>query len=112
MPGNLISLFLSFFLSFFSFLLFKATPTAYGSAQPRGPIGATATATKDMSRICNLHHSSQECWIPNPKSKARDQTGILMDTSGIHFRCTRKGTPSFFLKNINYKEQPPLNANL
>ena len=31
---------------------------------------ATATATQDLSCICNLHHSSQQCQIPNPLSEA------------------------------------------
>ena len=35
---------------------------------------ATATATWGLSCICNLHHGSQQCWIPNPLSKARDWT--------------------------------------
>ena len=34
----------------------------------------TATATQDPSHICNLYHSSQQRRIPNPLSKARDQT--------------------------------------
>ena len=41
----------------------------------------TATATPDLSRICNLHHSSQQCWILNPPSEARDRTCVLKDTS-------------------------------
>ena len=32
---------------------------------------ATATATPDPNRICDLHHSSQQCWILNPLSEAR-----------------------------------------
>jgi len=40
----------------------------------------TATAMPDLSRICNLHHSSRQRWILNPLSEARDQTHILMDT--------------------------------
>ena len=43
----------------------------------------TATATWDPSCICNLHHSSRQCQIPGPPSKARDRTCILMDTSQI-----------------------------
>ena len=38
----------------------------------------TATATSDPSHACNLHHSSWQCWISNPLSKARDQTYNLM----------------------------------
>ena len=42
---------------------------------------ATATAIWDPSRVCELHHSSQQRRIPNPWSKARDRTLILMDPS-------------------------------
>ena len=41
---------------------------------------ATATAMLDLSHICNLHHSLQQCWILNPLRKARDQIHILTDT--------------------------------
>ena len=43
---------------------------------------ATATATQDPSHACDLHHSSQQCRILNPKSGARDRTCIL-DTSQV-----------------------------
>ena len=39
----------------------------------------TATAMQDPSRACDLHHSSQHRWVPDPLSKARDRTHILMD---------------------------------
>ena len=42
------------------------------------PTYATATAMQDMSRICELHHSSGQHWILNPLSEARDQTHILV----------------------------------
>ena len=44
----------------------------------------TATATVDPSCVFNLHHSSRQCQILNPVSEARDQTHVLMDSSGIH----------------------------
>ena len=47
----------------------------------------TATTTQDPSRVCDLHHSSWQCWIFNPVSEARDPTDILMDTSQICFHC-------------------------
>ena len=53
----------------------------------------TATATWDPSHICSLHHSSQQCQIHNPPSKARDQTHNLMVPSRIHFHCTTMGSP-------------------
>ena len=33
---------------------------------------ATATAMRDPSHVCNLHHSSWQHRIPNPLSEARD----------------------------------------
>ena len=43
----------------------------------------TATATRDLSRTCDLHHSSWQRQILNPLSKARDGTCVLVDTSWI-----------------------------
>ena len=63
-----------------------ATPTAYGSSQARGQIGAaveantTATAIQDPSRICDLYCSLWQCQILNPLSWARDQTCTLTET--------------------------------
>ena len=77
------------FFSFFFFLNFRATLVAYGGSQGRGPIRAvatvyaTATATLDLSCICNLHHISWQRKIFNPLSEARGQTLILMDASRI-----------------------------
>ena len=53
---------------------------------------ATVTATSDPSHICNLHHSSPQCWILNPLSKAKNQTLNLVVLSGICFCCATKGT--------------------
>ena len=44
-------------------------------------LSACATATRDPSRVCDLHHSSQQHQILNPLSEARDQTHVLMDAS-------------------------------
>ena len=78
------------FLSFF----FMAAPSACASSGARSRIrAATATATWDPRHVCDLHHSSWQCWIPNPPSEARDQTHILMDTSWVHFHGATMGTP-------------------
>ena len=58
------------------------------------PAYARATATPDPSRICDLHHSSQQRRILNPLSEARDLTRNLMVPSRIHFHCTTTGTPN------------------
>ena len=56
----------------------------------------TATAMQDLSRVCNLHHSSLQCWILNPVSEARDKTCNLMVTSQIYFHWATMGTPILF----------------
>ena len=42
---------------------------------------AYATATPDLSRFCDLHHSSQQHEILNLLSEVEDRTCVLMDTS-------------------------------
>ena len=44
------------------------------------PAYAIAISTQDPSRLCNLHHSSQQCQL---LSETRDRTRILMDTSQV-----------------------------
>ena len=48
------------------------------------PAYTTATATRDLCRVCDLDHSSQQRWILNPLSKARNRTHVLMDASWVH----------------------------
>ena len=55
---------------------------------------ATATATKDLSHFCDLHHSSQWHQILNPLSKARNQTHIIMYTSQLCYCWAMLGTPT------------------
>ena len=88
-------------LFFFLNCLFRATSKAHGSSQARGEFGAAA-ATLCLSHsnlgsepICDLHHSSWQCGILNPLSKARDQTCILMDTSWICYCRATMGIPQF-----------------
>ena len=56
---------------------------------------AAATATQDLSRVCDLRHSSWQRWILNPLSEARDQTRDLMVPSQICFLCAMMGTLCF-----------------
>ena len=70
--------------------LFRATPSAYGSSQVRGQIGAAAAG---------LHHSHSNAEsephlrILNPPREARDGTYVLMDTSLILNPLSHNGTP-------------------
>ena len=57
----------------------------------------TAIATQDLSRVCNLHHSSQQRQILNPLSKARDRTATSGLLVGFVNHWATIGTPSFFL---------------
>ena len=63
--------------------------------QPLAYTTATATATQDPSHICDLHHSSQQHWILNPLSEARDQTCILTDPSQVRSLLSHKGNSPY-----------------
>ena len=82
--------------------LSRATPMGHGSSQPEvqlelQPLAcAIATATPHLSRICDRHHSPQPSQIPNPLSKARDGTCVLMDTIGSVNGWAKTGSPFFF----------------
>ena len=58
---------------------------------------------RDPSHICDLHHSSRQCRILNPLSKARDRTHNLMVSSQIRFRRAMMGTHSL-LKYSNFSK--------
>ena len=59
----------------------------------------TATATQELSHICDLHHSSQQRQILNPLSKARDQNHILADPGWIRYHWATTGTPLAYFNN-------------
>ena len=94
--------------AFFCFCLFRAAPVAYGGSQARAPkelwpAYATATATRDPSHVCDLYHSSRQCWILNPLSEARDPTHVLMDTSWVWYHWTTMGTLKFAFFDCNMR---------
>ena len=57
------------------------------------PAYTTATEVPDPSCFQDPHLSSQQPWILNPLSGARDRTCNLMVPSRIHFHCAPAGTP-------------------
>ena len=81
--------------------LFMATRTAYGNSHTgfeselQLPAYTIAETTWDLSHVCTLHHSSQQCQIFNPLSKPRDGTHILMDTSQVRYHQAMMRTPSY-----------------
>ena len=54
---------------------------------------ATAIATQDLSRICDLRHNSWQRQILNPLIEARDRTWVLTDASQIRFHYATTGSP-------------------
>ena len=61
----------------------------------------TATAMWDPSRVCDLHHSSQQCQILNPLSAARDGTRILMDPFPLRHPWNSNMDHAFDVKSKN-----------
>ena len=91
--------FLSFFFlfiylfCFFMHLQYMEVPRLGVQSELQLPVyaTATATATRDPSHVCDLHHSSWQRWIFNPRSEARNQTRNLMDASQVHLLLSHKG---------------------
>ena len=79
--------FFPFFPSFLPYMRYVDGPRLGVQLELQLPAYATATATQDLSHVCNLHHSSQltSNRILNSLSKARDQTHILVDPSQIRY---------------------------
>ena len=94
MQGFFFCHFWVFFFCFLRPLLWHIEVSRLGfKSELQLPAYAAVTEMQDPSCVCNLHHSSQQCWIPGPLSEARDRTYILMDTSWISFCCAATGTP-------------------
>ena len=77
-------------LSFFPFSCFLGLHLQHMEVDRLGvkselqlPAYTPATATPDLSLVCDLHHSSRQCRILNPLRKARDRTRNLMVPSRI-----------------------------
>ena len=98
--------FLSFFLSVcLSFVFIGLHPwhlevSRLGIESDLYPLAyATATATWDLSHICDLHRSSWQRKILNPMGKAKDWTLVLKDTSWLRIlvwfvnHWATRGTP-------------------
>ena len=83
------------FVSFFflgTYQRHMEVPRLGVKSEPQPPDYTTATATRALSHICNIHHSSQQRLIHNPLSKARDRTHILMKTSWVLNPLSHIGT--------------------
>ena len=90
----------SFLLFSFSFFPCRAALVAYIEVSGLGVKSelqllayTTATVTPDLSCVCDLHHSSQQCLILNALSWGRNRTRIFMDTSWFVTCWATMGTP-------------------
>ena len=79
-----------FFFFFFVFLAFLGpylwhmkVPRLGVQSELQPPAYTRATATSDLSLVCDLHHSSRQRWILNPLRKARNGIHNLMVSSWI-----------------------------
>ena len=85
---------LSFFLSFLGPHPRHTEVLRLGVEPVLQPLAyAVATAMWNPSSVCDLHHSSWQCWVLNPLIKARDQTFVLTVASEIRFHGATAGTP-------------------
>ena len=73
---ELFPLVVTLFTSFFSFLgpypCYIEVPRLGIKLELQLPSYTTATSTWHLSRFCDLHHNSRQCWILNSLSEARD----------------------------------------
>ena len=96
-------LFIYLFLSFVFlglYLRHMELPRLGVESELQPPAYITATATWNLSHVCNLHHSSWQRQILNTLSEARDWTLIVMNTSQVCYHCARTGTLENLFKRI------------
>ena len=73
----------SFLFLFFNFIVIPAAGGCFhlgGESELQSLACTTATATQDLSRICDLRHSLQQRRILDPLSEAKDRTSNLTET--------------------------------
>ena len=80
----------------------RALLASYGGSLTKGWVGAAATATSDLSHICDLYQSSGPHRVLNPPSEARDRIRVLMDTSRVHYCWAMMAIP---LKKIFFNSK-------
>ena len=85
-----------FFFFFLGLLLRHMDVRRLGvESELQQPAHTTATATWDLSLVCDLHHNSRQCRLLNTVSKARDRTHFLMDTSWVCNLLSHSGNSRF-----------------
>ena len=81
---------------YFLFCFFRPALVACEGSQARGL--TPQPQLQDLSRVCDLHHSSGQCLILNLLSESRNRTCNLMVPSRLCFCFTMMGTFQWLLK--------------
>ena len=90
------------YVRFFCFFLFRAYEVPRLGVELELQLPAYITESPDPSCVCNLHHSSWQCWILNPLSEARNRTCILMDTIGSYPAEPQRELPWDFFNDFYF----------
>ena len=89
-----VYLFIYLFLLFIGLHLWHMEVPRLGvKSEPQLTACVTATATQDLSFLCNLHHGSWQHWILNPLSKTRGWPHVFMGTSRVRYCWATAGSP-------------------
>ena len=105
MPGIFLFYFIFYFLVFFLLFLgplprHMEVPRLGVESELQPPAYARARATRDPSRVCNLHHSSRQRRILNPQARPGTEPATSWFLVGFVNHCATTGTPGKnFLKN-------------
>ena len=68
------------------------------------PSYATATAMRYLSLVCDLHHSSWQCWILNPLSRQGIETATSWFLVGLVSAMPQQELPQWkYFKNLSRK---------
>ena len=104
-PSGNFAPFFPFFLFLFPFCFSGLHPRPMEVLRPgveselQLPAYIIARASQDLSHICDLHHSSRQCWILNPLNEARDGNHVLMDANWVCNLMSHSGNSSSFFSD-------------
>ena len=96
----------SYFWSFQGFFVPCGSSRLGVEVELQLPAYTTATATPDPSRICDLHHSSQQCRIPDPPREARDRACSLRIQVRFISAVPQQNSPKHFFLTLYFEIIP------
>ena len=108
--------FISIFFSFFFFFIglhfqHMEVPGLGGQLELQLLANTTATATPDLSHICDLHQSLWQHWILKPPSESRDRSRILTGLWDFHLISHYENSQFYFILSNTDKNNLGLNQS-